>query len=215
MQVSAAPRNPFAEHAPIAPPRVIEAENPYQTPAATVALARTPQLGHWYGAEDPRIASRWKRFQGAVIDLMAYGSIVFITTVATYRGDAYSQIFAAVGGGCFLALFALQVYLISSRGQSLGKIAARTRILHVESDETVGFLHGVLLRNFIPNFFLGIFFGISPFVGWLFCVADAMFILGGERRCLHDRIASTKVIDLALIEAEIIKHELEVLHNRN
>jgi hypothetical protein len=37
--------------------------------------------------------------------------------------------------------------------------------------------------------------GMIPYVGWIFSLADPLFIFGESRRCLHDMLADTIVVN--------------------
>ncbi|HTN77086.1 MAG TPA: RDD family protein [Pirellulaceae bacterium] len=157
----------------------------------------TPRFsGPHYGAQDPRLANRWKRFLGSLIDSLLYMGIGMIVGfgMAGSTGSVNENELFLVVAVFILVAFGVQAYLISTRGQSLGKIVLGTRIVRVETDETVGFLHGVLLRAIVPAFI-----GMVPFVGRFFGLIDALFIFGEEKRCIHDLIAGTKVLDIELI----------------
>jgi uncharacterized RDD family membrane protein YckC len=88
-----------------------------------------------------------------------------------------------------LALFITQMYLLSTRGQSLGKKFVGVRIVKYADNANPGFVHACLLRAIVPALI-----GAVPFVGGLFSIIDICFIFGEERRCLHDLIAGTKVV---------------------
>ena len=86
-----------------------------------------------------------------------------------------------------------QWYLISTTGQSLAKKWFRIRI--VKTDNTgVDFVSGVLLREWVLGFVAGAINGVIPSAGSIVSLVDALMIFGSERRCLHDVIASTKVV---------------------
>jgi uncharacterized RDD family membrane protein YckC len=88
-----------------------------------------------------------------------------------------------------LALAVVQIWLISTRGQSIGKIVFGIRIVRVDGGRA-GFVHGWLLRSFVPGFF-----GLLPFgLGFVYSIVDACFIFRADRRCIHDFIASTRVV---------------------
>jgi uncharacterized RDD family membrane protein YckC len=53
----------------------------------------------------------------------------------------------------------------------------------------VNFVSGVIMRNWIVGLMGGI-----PYVGSCIRLVDTLMIFGDERRCIHDRIAGTKVI---------------------
>ena len=89
-----------------------------------------------------------------------------------------------------LALGIYQLVIISTDGQSIGKRMMKIRILKYEDDSNPGFVHAVVLRAFVNGLIGGI-----PFVGPIYALADLLFIFGEEHRCLHDLIASTKVVE--------------------
>jgi uncharacterized RDD family membrane protein YckC len=85
------------------------------------------------------------------------------------------------------AVLVINLVLWSRHGQSIGKRLLRTRIVRPDrSRATLGRIFW--LRQFLP--------GVLGFcVGCLWWVLDGAFIFGRERRCLHDLIADTVVID--------------------
>lgn len=87
------------------------------------------------------------------------------------------------------ALLVVQVVMLSTRGQTIGKRLLGIRVVRHLDDSPVGFMHGWLLRNFVPGLIQ-----MVPWVGLAFYVVDACFIFSRERRCLHDLIAGTKVV---------------------
>ncbi|MDD5195063.1 MAG: RDD family protein [Candidatus Omnitrophica bacterium] len=142
------------------------------------------------------LASRWKRLGGAIIDsLISMGimtPIMLVTGVfeRISKGQPMTMreqvTFAIIGWGIFLIL---NGYLLSKRGQTIGKVVVKTKIVDVKGS--------------IPNFgklliyrylILGIVAQI-PFVGGLVCLANALFIFGKERRCIHDYLAGTWVVN--------------------
>ena len=50
----------------------------------------------------------------------------------------------------------------------------------------------LLVYRFVP----ALLFPEVPFLGSLFALVDTLAIFGRERRCIHDRIAGTKVIEM-------------------
>lgn len=101
--------------------------------------------------------------------------------------------YALLGGGgvWFLALLGYQWFLTMSRGQTIAKRLLKMRIVRLDGTP-VDFTRGVVLRNWITGFFA------MPFLGWFACVGllvDGCLVFGAERRCLHDLIAGTIVVD--------------------
>jgi len=67
---------------------------------------------------------------------------------------------------------------------------ARIKIVMNNGDGQPGFVHAWLLRAFLPGVIEAV-----PYVGGLFGLIDILFIFGDERRCIHDLMAGTKVVE--------------------
>lgn len=144
-------------------------------------------------------ASLGARFNGALFDsifgtfslLPGFGVIFYLVTQGAsspQEDEALAFLaFATLGAGVLL-LTAIQLTLLSLRGQTLGKKLAGTRIVYLDGSPP-GFLGAVLLRNFVPGLISGI-----PFVGGLFAIVDVLWIFGDDTRRLADLIAGTKVV---------------------
>ena len=88
-----------------------------------------------------------------------------------------------------LIVLILQLWWLSTRGQTIGKRAMGIKIVRVEDETNAGFVRAVLLRNFVP-----LIISFIPLVGLIFSITDILFIFRADRRCVHDLIASTKVV---------------------
>lgn len=88
-----------------------------------------------------------------------------------------------------LILLVIQIVMLSTRGQTIGKRILGIRVVRYPDGSPAGFVHAWLLRNFLP--FL---IQLIPWIGFAFWIVDACFIFTQERRCLHDLIAGTKVV---------------------
>jgi uncharacterized RDD family membrane protein YckC len=82
-----------------------------------------------------------------------------------------------------------QWVLLAVSGQTLGKKAARIRIVRYEDGGDPGFGRAVSLRSIVPGLV-----GAIPIIGTFFALVDILMIFGGEHRCLHDKIAHTIVV---------------------
>jgi uncharacterized RDD family membrane protein YckC len=122
------------------------------------------------------LASRGSRLLAAIID-----SAAFLLVYAALFMNA-TTLFAV--GIC--ALIAIQLYFLVTRGQTLGKMVMDIRIVKMATDRNGGFVTNVLLRT-IANGILS----IIPF----YSLVDVLFIFRGDRRCLHDMIAGTRVVE--------------------
>jgi uncharacterized RDD family membrane protein YckC len=83
----------------------------------------------------------------------------------------------------------VQIWMLTVRGQTVGKRLLGIRIVRVEDDANPGFAHTVLLRSVIPVILRAI-----PVFGLGFWLVDVACIFRTDKRCLHDLIAGTKVV---------------------
>jgi uncharacterized RDD family membrane protein YckC len=165
--------------------------NPYAPPQEETPAPATSQT-----ADPRRLASLGKRFGGAMIDAVftfVVGAAVS-HAVAAVTGMERTPLFAQV---CFLVPFAAQWALVAQRGQSVGKLLLRTRIVLADG-RWPGFFNGVVLRAW-PLLLLGFLPALTsralqPFTS-LVVLADITVIFAAGHRCLHDRVAGTVVVD--------------------
>lgn len=144
----------------------------------------------------PNLASRWKRLGGGLIDsllsMIIMGPIMLATGVLqmALRGEAMSigqqAVLFAAG---WLVFLALNGYLLMNRGQTIGKLVLRTRIVDL-SGNVPNFGKLLILRYLIVGLA-----GQIPILGSIAVIVNALFIFGKERRCLHDYMAGTRVIE--------------------
>lgn len=180
--------------------------------AANAPIARTRSRSYGADAEvalssfnfeaGDILAPLWKRFVGCVVDngllLLAYvaGVTLLITLAANGFLDQQAlkskelnlqQINARAILYFPVALLLLtQWNLIASRGQSLGKMLLGMKIVDPHGGNP-GFVCGVVLRNWLCYLLC-----LIPFFGFL----DWIFIFGDSRRCIHDYLAGTRVVDI-------------------
>lgn len=172
---------------PVMPP-----QNPYAPPRAPASEAPTPaELRARRGAD----ASLAKRLGGMVIDFIA----LFLGMTALSR--AFCALTGADRTVGLIQMFMLvilvgQWFLIAQRGQTLGKVALRTRIVLADG-RLPGFVRGVAVRQWPLFAVLMLPTLTSPSlrpIASLAYLADALVIFWGSR-CLHDCIAGTYVVD--------------------
>jgi len=172
--------------------------NPYAPPAAGLDTEAPRPLS---AAEVDRLASRWQRLGGALFD----GLLYFVATIPCYFGlpDGFASLkrphsnpfvlftstgtWGLVGGVLVAALTIAHWTLLAKRGQTIGKIVAGTRVVRSD-DARAGFLHAVVLRVWPVEIASRV--PVLQFTTFV----DVLFIFGASRRCLHDRIAGTKVV---------------------
>ena len=85
----------------------------------------------------------------------------------------------------FFAVPIAQAVMLNRSGQTFGKKIMHIRIVDVSTNRNAGFVRTVLVRFFLNGILVFV-----PFYG----IVDSMFIFSDSRRCLHDRLADTKVI---------------------
>lgn len=161
----------------------------YAPPVAHVEDVAPPETGPL------QLATRSQRFWAAMLDAgIAFGAVILVSALAPALlrgGDADSGLWsldlrgAAVGYLIFLALHGV---LLVRRGQTLGKAVLRIRIRRSDGGPASAFS------------LLGIRYGVGaglmtlPVLGAAYGVLDALLIFRRSRRCLHDTLADTIVV---------------------
>jgi len=165
----------------------IAMENPYATPRAPAARADYPA-----GASSEALASRGSRLAAALIDglaavvilLPALAAIFFVGESSTLSTPGV--LLAALSGIAFLGFAVYQISMLVREGQTLGKKAMNIRIVNYSDGQIPS--GGKLL---VMRYFVNSLLGNIPFYTFL----DVLLIFGNERRCIHDYLAGTKVVE--------------------
>ncbi len=171
--------------------------------AAPPVLASVTSTATSAGA-DPRLAHPGMRLLAAFIDGFLESMCWLPTSTAVMHSlggllgsgqinpqDVIEIMTSSIGRSApyLIGLVALQATLLTVRGQTIGKILTGLRVVRAPSGTPAGFLHGFLLRGFLPRCLRHV-----PLIGALFWLVDNCFIFRDDRRCLHDLIAGTKVV---------------------
>ncbi len=168
--------------------------NPYAAPrtqpTATASLRDSGEL-----------ATLSQRFAGAFIDgiilfpvMFAVGLVLGIALVAfeiepdSRAFNLIATIVATVVGAVIFV--AVNGYLLATRGQTVGKFFVKTRI--VSDDGTPVPLGLLVLKRYLPIWVVS----QIAYVGGLVALINVLMIFRANRKCLHDDIAGTKVIQL-------------------
>ncbi len=178
-------------------------DNPYSSaPMSYSPMEAIPPVG------TAQLASLMQRFLGAVVDSIFPALFVFPGYVMALagvlmnedqrqNGVAVNLPFLSITGigiiglGFVLTLI-LQIYLLATRSQTLGKLLLKTQIVDFETGKPADFVHCALLRILVNSFIAGV-----PCLGAVYALVDICFIFRDDRRCIHDLIASTTVIDIS------------------
>lgn len=92
----------------------------------------------------------------------------------------------------FIAFFALHGYLLSRYGQTIGKRIMNIAI--VTLDNRVPEFFPLIVQRYLTQWVAG----MVPVIGLFLRLVDILAIFRPDRRCIHDHIAKTKVIDLRI-----------------
>lgn len=199
----------FAEFAAPATPPPLSAP-----PAIASASAPTATVP---AAPDPSLADRGSRLMARVIDWIIElvcavpGLIVLGTEVLKIAMEAsqgrqpdFEQLdLPRILLGCgllllfSLGLLVIQVWMITVRGQSIGKRIVGIRVVKADGSPC-GFVNGWLMRELLITA-IGIACSMIPFIGPIllrpaFHIVDWCLIFRDNQRCLHDEMATTKVV---------------------
>jgi len=121
-----------------------------------------------------------QRFLAVLID----GFLVAVPYTVGMFEDAPEPVRVLGVFGAF-ALVIAQLVMVSKRGQTIGKRAMGIKIVLKDTLENGGFVVNVLKR--------GVVNGLICLIPGYFLV-DSLFIFRADRRCLHDMIAGTLVV---------------------
>jgi len=168
--------------------------NPYAPPSALADRGlgdRTPEF------HSGPLATPWQRWAGAFVDNVVAMVLCAPAFIAGARlgssetdEDQAAMVALAVVGFALIAYALVQALLITKTGQSIGKRLVKTKIV-LQSGRLPGFWHGVVLRSWLMQAL-----NFIPIAGGFIGLVDALMVFRADRRCLHDHIAGTSVIQV-------------------
>jgi uncharacterized RDD family membrane protein YckC len=149
--------------------------------------------------EQTELAGRGRRFVAAVVDaVVAFVAAFAVLLIPALRPLAEAQqtsmsltswmpVSAVVGVLVFLVV---QGWLLATRGQTVGKVLLRLRIVRTDGSRPqawrlLGLRYGV-----------GLLMNLNPLISMIYGLIDSLLIFRESRKCLHDSIADTQVIKL-------------------
>jgi uncharacterized RDD family membrane protein YckC len=177
-----------------------DSQNPYAAPSSLPG----GDFGRANYDQDV-LAGRFTRFAAAFVDgiltFVVLGPIYYATgfinrAMRQEVGVVEQLLMTLVSMGIILLL---NGYLLASRGQTIGKFLTKIQIIDYQSSKLVPFLKLYVFRYLwlLP---LTVVVALIPgalddnLVN-LVALIDALLIFGAARRCLHDLIAGTKVVE--------------------
>ena len=163
-----------------------EGSNPYAPPEARVEDRLDPDVYE--------LAGRGQRLGAAIID----GILGFVVSWPIFKmigvwsqvqpdGSLPLGLLAAVVVIGLLVFLGLHGYFLKKNGQTIGKKLLGIRIVNLDNEvPEFGRLIGL---RYVPVMVVS----VIPLVQFLSLV-DILFIFRGDRRCVHDLIAGTRVV---------------------
>ncbi|TDR47723.1 putative RDD family membrane protein YckC [Tahibacter aquaticus] len=171
----------------------MEEQNPYRNPTRQVAdvIADGDSLA---------LADRGTRLGAAILDGLL---MLAINLPVMWFGGYLSTVMAASQAGLrppfglmllwtligFVLFLLVQGMPLNQTGQTWGKRLLKIRIVDLNGDKPA-FARLIALR-YLPVSLAS----LVPIIGPLFGIIDALFIFRADRRCLHDLIAGTRVVN--------------------
>ncbi|MCC5517267.1 RDD family protein [Vibrio splendidus] len=146
-----------------------------------------------------RLASRWLRFWAIFIDVLIAVAIVMPIYLYTDYFQKLSEtgtvdtteLIAVTAYGWFVFLL-LNGYLLHKKGQTIGKNIMEIAIVDMKGEQ-MG-LFNILGKRVLP---MTIVLYI-PLIGQFIALLNYLFALRKNRRCLHDLIAGSQVVSVAV-----------------
>jgi uncharacterized RDD family membrane protein YckC len=143
-------------------------------------------------AGDRPLAARGDRLVAQLLDALVYllpvpAAFLIAAGLGGGAGATFLRLLLWATGT--VAVWCVQVALLTLRGQTLGKKVLGLRVVDHDGSNP-GFVRAVALRQVVPGLLAGV-----PILGMLFALVDLLCIFGEERRCLHDWLAGTKVVE--------------------
>ena len=162
--------------------------NPYSPPSSVV----TNEEG------ETVLATRGERFGGVLVDGIVLALVNLPIMYVTGYFEKAMQGTTSIGDTIIYSVMSIIIYLLlngyllANYGQTIGKRVVGTKIVSYQ-DENLLPLWKLMVYRFLPIQVVS----LIPIVGGFFSLADALFIFRGDKRCIHDHIAGTKVIQVA------------------
>ena len=164
-------------------------DNRYQPPQSEVADVAV--------AEGEELASRGMRFGGAFIDGLFSSAVIFpfmyytgIWSQVLQTGAYDFSVKVEIGFLGLVTFLVLQGYLLHRYGQTIGKRIVGTRIVTVDDSRILP-----LWKVFVLRYLTTSIAGQIPYAGGVYGLVDVLFVFRADKRCLHDLIAGTKVVN--------------------
>ena len=145
------------------------------------------QADHQADQPASELASPLSRLAAVIIDtLIIYLVPGLVLIVAAFSGDDASTGLILAGLAILIVIFVIQMALLGTRGQSIGKIAMKVRVVDAQTGNHPGWARLVLLRTIVNSIISGVIF--------IYWIVDSLFIFRADHRTIHDLYSGTRVV---------------------
>jgi len=148
--------------------------------------------------EELKLASRMSRVGAAFFDLLAFCAVsialIYSTGILEYLKSAGSSTEATILlTALWLFMFLIvHGYFLFKNGQTFGKWIFDIAIVKNDGAKISGSL--IIIKRYLPIWLIS----YIPIIGQLIGVMNILLIFRKDRRCIHDIIAGTKVVQLVV-----------------
>ena len=173
-------------------------------------MAYRPYDSGEMASEEPatELASPGVRLVAWLIDVMIYFAITVVALIIgiAIAGVGFSDL-TNLDAGFFLGavavvvvltllallvLFIVQMVLLATRGQTIGKIIMKIKIVDAQTGQHPGWARLILLRTIVNSIIISVL-NVLPGAGGAYFLVDSLFIFRADHRTIHDFIAGTRV----------------------
>ena len=139
------------------------------------------------------LASPWARLAAVIIDGLIVGipaAIFWVMIFAALISEEEAASLGMVLAGLVViaVILVVQMVLLGTRGQTIGKIALKIRIVDAQTGAHTGWPRLVLLRAIVNYILTSI-----PLLGGIYWIVDSLFIFRADHRTIHDLYSGTRV----------------------
>lgn len=146
-------------------------------------------------SDQPVLAGRGRRFCAVVIDVLFAMALMWVVS-KVLPWDPFADKGLGVWDfnpidaiGNFLCYFVLNGYLLTTRGQTLGKALLKIRVVRRDGS-LPSFMRIICIREGVSSLI-----SVVYAAGLIFTLVDGLFIFTPSRRCIHDHLADTIVVN--------------------
>lgn len=141
------------------------------------------------------LASPWARLAAVIIDGLIYMAVVVVfaiiaalTLSSNQSDEEFPLAIILAAAVAVIIVLIIQMVLLGTRGQTIGKIALKIRIVDAQTGAHPGWPRLVLLRAIVNGILTGI-----PFLGGIYWIVDSLFVFRADHRTIHDLYSGTRV----------------------